>query len=949
MNRWKIIETEFDPQKLAKSETVFTIGNGYLGTRGAFEEGYPGDQPATLVNGLFDDAPIVFTELANVPNWLDFALYVDGQRFRLDQGQILDYHRELDLRTATLRRLVRWRSPKGQTLSVRIERFASLADEHILAIRYEVQAVDFAGTLEFRAGLPGYVDNAGLLHWQWIDQGNPQPDTAYLHLQTKATRLPLVAACRLSLPDVQESGTAYWDSLWHPTLAARLNLQESESAAAEKIVTLYTGLDGATDLQAVALARLEDAARQGYHALHAAHAAAWALDWEACDVTIEGDEQADQALRYELFSLLIAAPRHSDRVSIPAKTLSGFGYRGHVFWDTEIFILPFFTFTRPAIARNLLMYRYHTLSGARRKAESSRYEGAMYAWESAASGDECTPRWVPLPGSTELVRIWPGDIEHHISADVAYAVYQYWQVTGDDGFLRDYGAEIILDTARFWGTRAEWNEALGRYEISDVIGPDEYHDHVNNNVYTNGMARWNLQAAFKVLAWLETHAPERAATLQTELDLTPQRLDHWREVIDRLYLAYDPDSRLFEQFTGYYQLLYQPLESYEPRQISMQALLGVQGAQAWQYIKQPDVLMLLYLLDDPALDGALQANWDYYTPRTDLSHGSSLGPAIMAALAARKGIGNVETAYQQFIHAALTDLEDNRHNTRDGFHAATAGGLWQAVVQGFGGLDISGPEPAARPNLPRHWRSLRFNVQVRGKRYEFNLRAFSDDTFRPDLPVLGVIFDLDGVLTDTSEYHYRAWQRLADDEGLPFNRQDNEALRGVPRRTSLLLLLRDRPLAEEQLQTLMERKNRYYQEWIATLTPADLLPGARELLAELRAARIKIAIGSASKNARTVLERLEIAGLVDAVSDGHSVERQKPAPDLFLHAARQLGLPPAQCAVFEDAEAGVAAALTGGMWVVGLGPPDRVGAAHIVIPALEGVTWRQLQAQLERL
>ena len=948
MDVWKVIETGFEPEKLRWKETVFTLGNGYLGTRGAFEEGYPGDQPATLLHGLFDDAPIVFTELVNCPNWLDLALYINGERFRMDRGRILEYHRELDMRTATLTRRVRWQSPRGETVALKFERFASLADEHALAVRCEAQAVDFSGMLEFRAGIAGHVDNAGaMLHWQWVDQGSQAPQTAYLHVRTKSTRIPLVEAAHLSLQGGQGHSYNFWDSPWQPTLVGRAQVRPGEAVTAEKLVAIYSGRDDDDPLQA-AQAELERIDRQGYSRLYDAHAQAWAREWELCDITIEGDERSDHALRFSLFGLLIAAPRNDDRVSIGAKSLSGFGYRGHVFWDTDIFILPFFTYTRPEIARNLLMYRYHTLPGARDKAQGSGYTGAMYAWESAATGHETTPRWIPLMGSPELVRIWCGDIEHHISADVAYAVHQYWRVTGDDDFMRDYGAEVVLDTARFWGSRVEWHPEMQRYEINDVIGPDEYHDHVNNNAFTNGMARWNLQTALSVLDWLERQAPAQADRLRTALDLSPERLEHWRDVIDRIYLAYDPETRLFEQFEGYFKLKFRPLSEYEPRQISMQALLGVQGVQAWQYIKQPDVLMLLYLLDQPAYSEygkALQANWDYYLPRTDLTYGSSLGPSIMAALAARKGIGDIDMPYKHFIHAALTDLEDNRGNTEDGFHAATAGGLWQAAVLGFGGLDISGTQPAANANLPRNWSGLRFKVKVGGQSYPVRLVS-SGGAPQPRLPVLGAIFDLDGVLTDTSEYHYRAWQRLADEEGLPFNRQENEALRGIPRRESLLVLLKGKELPEAQMQEFMERKNRYYQESIAGLSPDDLLPGAVQMLDELRAAGIKIAIGSASKNAGSVIERLGIAGLIDAISEGNSVERQKPAPDLFLHAARQLGLLPAQCVVFEDAGAGISAALAGGMWAVGLGPPDRVGAAHVIIPSLEGRTWAGIEALL---
>jgi kojibiose phosphorylase len=271
-------------------------------------------------------------------------------------------------------------------------------------------------------------------------------------------------------------------------------------------------------------------------------------------------------------------------------------------------------------------------------------------------------------------------------------------------------------------------------------------------------------------------------------------------------------------------------------------------------------------------------------------------------------------------------------------------------VFGFGGIQLTENGLVANPHLPSHWKRLKFKLHWRGKWQEFDLHQKQKmmETFTqsstPD--IRGVIFDLDGVLTDTAEYHYQAWQRLADEEGIPFDREANEALRGVSRRESLISIIGDRKYSEAQIQEMMDRKNGYYIELIHHMTPQDLLPGAIALLDELRQAGIKTAIGSASKNAHTVVELLGIADKVDAIADGYSVEQPKPAPDLFLHAAKELGLQPSQCVVVEDAAAGVEAAKAGGMLAVGLGPVARVGAAHVVLPGLGSVTWADLKAKL---
>jgi kojibiose phosphorylase len=308
-------------------------------------------------------------------------------------------------------------------------------------------------------------------------------------------------------------------------------------------------------------------------------------------------------------------------------------------------------------------------------------------------------------------------------------------------------------------------------------------------------------------------------------------------------------------------------------------------------------------------------------------------------------LGKTADAYQDFIQAATVDLEDTRGNTADGIHAASAGGVWQAVVFGFAGIQLTDSGPVATPHLPPTWTRLKFKLNWHGTWHSFDLSPSVDRV--PNIQ--GFIFDVDGVLTDTAEFHYRAWQRLADEEGLPFDRQANEALRGVSRRESLLHIVGNRQYSEAALGEMMERKNRYYLEFIQTITPQDLFPGAIELLTELRQAGIKIAIGSASKNARTVIDKLGIGNLVDAIADGDNVALPKPAPDLFLFAAKQIGLDPDRCVVVEDATVGIAAAIAAGMWTIGIGPATRVGAANIILPNLVGVHSIDLQTQLRQM
>ena len=425
-------------------------------------------------------------------------------------------------------------------------------------------------------------------------------------------------------------------------------------------------------------------------------------------MVIDGDPDVQRAIRFNISQLLIAAPRHDNRVSIGAKTLSGFGYRGHSFWDTEIFMLPFFTYTRPEIARNLLSYRFHNLAGARKKAQVNGYHGAQYPWESAGEGEEVTPTWVPDPADrTKLIRIWTGDIEIHISADIAFAAWQYWLASGDEAFLLERGAEILLETARFWSARVEWNAGRERFEINDIVGPDEYHDHVNNNAYTNALARWNLGMALKVAAWLKEAHPGAWRTLSDRLGLKEEEFIRWQQVIERIYLPFDPQTRLIEQFEGFFERRPVDLAALEPRTLSMQAIEGIEGINETQVLKQADVLMLMYLLPELYDEDTVKSNFDYYDARTDHTFGSSLGPSIAAIMACRVGH---PSAYEQFMRAARADLYDVRSNAGDGIHGASAGGLWQAVVFGFAGLERTASGWQARPRLPAHWKRLAFRI-----------------------------------------------------------------------------------------------------------------------------------------------------------------------------------------------------------------------------------------------
>jgi trehalose/maltose hydrolase-like predicted phosphorylase len=712
---WTIFQDKFEPETLRHKETIFTIGNGYLCTRGAFEEGYPEDSRATFIHGVFDTAPIVFTELANAPDWLPVNIYLNGERFSLAQGTIHTFRQEMDLFTGVLTRKVYWESPSGLIARIEFKRFTSMADEHQLLIRCTITP-EFDGSVEITASLKGDMDNQGLAHWYWEDQGI-NDDAVFLRNRTRQSGIKIGTSMRIMLEEGRLIQRDYWDVQNNPTVALRLEAKIREEIIFDKFVSIYTTRETKMPIEA----SLDSVKKiSSWEDAYLSNSNAWSKIWQNSDVIIEGDDEAQISLRFNLFQMLIAAPRHDDRVNIGAKTLSGFGYRGHSFWDTEIFMLPLFIYTAPEIARNLLNYRFRNLTGARQKAKENGFEGAQFPWESADDGKEVTPSWVSdFYDRNKMVRIWTGNIEIHISADIAYAAYHYWKVTGDDQWLIDKGSEIILDTARFWASRAEWNADSGLYEYRDVIGPDEYHEHVDNNAMTNRMAQWNLAIAFDILDWLKRISPDKFTELKVGLDLSDKRLAHMEDVMHKIKLNIDSNG-LIEQFDGFYQRKFIDLDAMEPRGESVQVIFGIEGANATQVIKQPDVVIMLYLLRSYYSDETVRTNYDFYTARTDHTYGSSLGPSIQAIMACE--VGKQEEAYEHFIRAVRADLRDIRGNAGDGIHGASAAGTWQSIVFGFGGLHVSKDGWYSIPRLPKHWHRLAFKFFFHGELQEVDIR-----------------------------------------------------------------------------------------------------------------------------------------------------------------------------------------------------------------------------------
>ncbi|HBK04459.1 MAG TPA: glycoside hydrolase family 65 protein [Acetobacteraceae bacterium] len=714
---WVLEDHGYDPLRERDVEARFAIGNGFLGVRGAREASrgpmwVPWMQslnwaswPRTYVAGLFDtpnvEPPVPV--LLPVADWLRVQIRLNEEPLLLRSGTMLSHCRMLDMRRGVM--LTDWHHQDRHGVVVRVRTLRLVSQSHrsigLQFLHFEIERGGVDVTLEAEFGEAGVGLDAVRLEkelgvWRTEQSGKGLAIAGAASLRVGGSELPPGAADHLK-----------WSWNWTSV--------PGQVASLERLVAMVRSDERYMDPGPPATEALTQVRRVGWRRVLAAHEAAWAERWSLSDVEIEGDEAAQQALRFAIYHLNSAANPTDERVSIGARALTGDAYLGHVFWDTEIYLLPFYTLTWPEAARALLMYRYHTLDGARAKARRKNFQGALYAWESADTGEEATPtRLIGCDGRP--VDILCGEQEQHISADIAYAVWHYWQVTGDEDFLCKAGAEILLETARFWVSRAQ-PQADGSRHIRGVIGPDEYHENVDDNAYTNVMARWNIRRALDTVSLLRARWPDDWVKLARKLGLEDREVEQWTEAAATLVTGYDPGTGLIEQFAGFFTLADVDLAHYEGRSVTIDQVLGLEQTRKSKVVKQADVVALLALLDEEFDRATIAENFRYYEPRC--AHDSSLSRPMHALIAAR--LGDTERALHYFRQTAAIDLAGTAGDTAGGVHIAALGGLWQVAILGFAGLSHKGGVLSINPNLPSAWLALGFHIQWRGRHLVFRI------------------------------------------------------------------------------------------------------------------------------------------------------------------------------------------------------------------------------------
>lgn len=725
---WIIREKEFNTEYLGKCEAIMCLGNGYMGLRSATEERYSKETRDLFVAGTFNkfDADEV-SELPNAADVIAMDIYINGERFNLERGKLKGYSRELNMKTGELLRKVCWISPNGDELDFCFKRIVSKKDLHIIAQQVSISPKNGDAEIRIATGINGRMTNNGSQHFS---EGDKRLfDNTYMQYTQTTTET--------DIDFVFTTGVEFYNgNACKKTMKSRIMMErrmiatefigiakKGQTVVLEKTTDLRTSRDKENEGKTLVSIREEslkyckEALHEGYFKLAEKSAEAWMEGvWNKVPVTITSEDDMDQlAIRFAQYHLYNMTPAHDNRMNIGAKGLSGEGYKGHTFWDADIFALPYFTFSDPVIARKLEEYRYLTLPGAHRKARDNGYEGAQFPWESAWLDDgEVTPVWGAADIITGLpTKIWSGFIEQHITSDVAYGVWQYYMVTGDQNFMDCYGFELMMDTAKFWVTRLEYSESDGLYHINEVVGPDEYKEHVDDNAFTNYMVHWNIGKAMEYYEELKENKPEIFSRINQKLELY-RIYPLWEEHIDKIYLPKPGDDLIIAQDATYLTLDNIDLTKYknQAQAGSMFHDYNLEQVNRIQVSKQADIMVLFFLMEDLFTNEVKRANWDYYEPRT--LHDSSLSLSTHSILAS--DIGDKELAYVLFKQAREIDLGENMKSSDDGIHAASIAGIWQSVVFGFGGVRMLNGKLRINPSLPNAWSNLAFIINWKSQR-----------------------------------------------------------------------------------------------------------------------------------------------------------------------------------------------------------------------------------------
>lgn len=698
---WKVVEEGFQPEYGLVAESVFSLGNEYMGVRGYFEEGFSGQQLlGSYFNGVYERQTaasqgykgiVQETEfMVNSLDWLYLRLCAGGEQLDLAKADFKDFTRVLDLRTGLLTRKFVWKTAAGE-MEVKLERVISMVHNEEAAQRLTVTSKGYVGEIRVRAGLDFNTTHGGakMEFWNCSEQ-KAENGNCSIKGRTGVTDMEVESFCALkgSLAEKASANTVVEEKLAAMEYFCRL--EDGECLLLEKNVINVTELARKEKTVTNPQGRLGE---MSFDSLLADNSAWWKEVWKKSDIEIAGDEENQQGIRFCIFQMFQTYHGAVQGTNIGAKGLTGEAYSGNAFWDTETYCLPFFLFHDKQAARNLLYFRYATLEEAKKRAEALDCKGAFYPI-ATISGRECCSLWQHA------------SLQLQASTAVAYGIWLYEKVTKDTSFTEEYGLEMLVEICRMLATRGDYNAEHTHYGYYCVMGPDEFQMMVNQNCYTNYMGRFTFCYTLQVIERMKAECPETFAGVVAKVGYEEAEAVDWKEKADAMYIPYDEESQLFEQHEGYFELPHVDVDGIPVTDFPLYHHWSYDRIYRNDMIKQPDVLMFLLLFNSSFSEEVLRRNYEFYEPRC--IHESSLSPSVHSILAAQ--LNKPEEAFDFFKFATRMDLDNYNRNSGEGLHTTSIAAAWMNIVYGFGGLRSDGELLSLAPSIPEQWNSYKFRI-----------------------------------------------------------------------------------------------------------------------------------------------------------------------------------------------------------------------------------------------
>jgi len=715
---WEIVEEGFDPHLNRISESIFSLGNGRMGQRANFEEKYSGEMhQGSYVAGVYypdktrvgwwkNGYPEYFAKVLNAPSWIGILIEINGEELDLAKWKVADFKRTLDMKIGVLHRSFTAISPGGKTIKVYSQRFCSMADGEIGAIRYSITPVNFSSSakiiLTVDADVVNKDSNYDEKFWNAVSE-EAQLGYAIVIAETRKTFFHVGTGMEYSL---ESEGKFIKGKVFTSTKEkyaenlVEVDLKQGVEFVIHKCGVVLSSENHPKDkLSEKCLEKLEHAREHGFDKLLDDHKKAWASKWEMCDITIDGDIAAQQGIRFNIFQMLQTYTGDDERLNIGPKGFTGEKYGGSTYWDTEAYCLPFYLGTSdPKVARNLLIYRYKHLPKAIEKLGFKA--GAAFYPFVTMNGEECHNEW-------EITFE-----EIHRTSAMVYAIRDYIQYTGDEAYLSEFGLEVLIGISRFWEQRVNWSKEKNKYVILGVTGPNEYENNVNNNWYTNTLGAWTLQFSLDAIGKVKKQSASRFAEIvkKTNFD-EAKEVAKWKDIAEKMYYPFDDKRGVILQQDGFLDKEILTVDDLKPEDRPINQKWSWDRILRSCFIKQADVLQGIYLFEDRFDKATIKKNFDFYEPMT--VHESSLSPCVHAILASV--IGYKEKAYEMYLRTARLDLDDYNNDTEDGCHITSMAGTWMSLVKGFGGMRVKDGVLHFNTYLPDQWKSYSFRLEFRDR------------------------------------------------------------------------------------------------------------------------------------------------------------------------------------------------------------------------------------------